>query len=282
LVERIFEAHVKPAIGKRPLAELRRAHLVELLDDLQNEKGLRAQVNRVRSQVIAALNWAVEHELLDSNPAATIRKRRLEVSRDRVLTGQELRSIWKAAEALPEPSGSFVQVLILTAQRRDECRCMTWHEIDRPQALWLLPAGRNKSNRDHEIPLPPTIVKLLDRLKRLGEQVFTIDGERPYSGQKRLAAILVRNSGVTGWCFHDLRRTAASGMAALGVSIDVIERVLNHAKPGLVGVYNRHTYRSEMRAALEAWADHVAAVVAGAPAAWDEPAEPRQISRAAA
>jgi hypothetical protein len=161
LVERMFDMHVKPAkvdgrpLGEKPLGELRRADLVELLDDLQNEKGLNAQVNRVRSQVVAALNWAIEREYLDTSPAAAIKKRKIEASRDRVLNEDELRAIWRAAQRLSDPSRSLVQAWILTGQRRDEVRCMMWSEVDLDRALWTLPAARNKGKRDHEIPLLP-------------------------------------------------------------------------------------------------------------------------------
>ena len=263
LVERMFEAHVKPAIGKRLLTELRRADLVELLDDLQNEKGLRAQVNRVRSQVVAALNWAVEHEYLDANPAAAVKKRKIEASRDRVLSSDELRAIWRAADALSEPSKSLVKAWILTGQRRDEVRCMTWSEVALDRALWTLPAGRNKGKRDHEIPLSAAMVALLGK-PRPGRPVFTTDGQKPYAGQKRLKAILDRESGVTSWTFHDFRRTASTGMAALHIPQDTIDRVLNHAKGTLAGTYNRHEYLNEKRRALEAWTEHVAFIVGNA------------------
>jgi integrase len=260
LVERMLDAHVKPAVGKRPLTELRRADLVELLDELQNEKGLRAQVNRVRSQVVAALNWAVEHEYLDANPAAAVKKRKIEASRDRVLTNDELRAIWREADALSEPSRSLVKAWILTGQRRDEVRCMTWREVDFGRALWTLPAARNKGKRDHDVPLSPVMVALLSKT-RLGNHVFTIDGGKPYAGQKRLKAILDRESGVTDWTFHDFRRTVSTGMAALHIPQDTIDRVLNHAKGRLAGTYNRHEYLDEKRRALETWADHVAFIV---------------------
>jgi len=263
LVERMFDVHVKPAIGNRPLAELRRADLVELLDDLQNEKGLRAQVNRVRSQVVAALNWAVEREYLDANPAAAVKKRKIEASRDRVLSNDELRAIWRAAEALSEPGRSLVKAWILTGQRRDEVRCMPWSEVDLGRALWTLPAARNKAKRDHEIPLSPAILALLGK-PRPGVPVFTNNGQTPYAGQKRLKAILDRDSGVTGWTFHDFRRTASTGMAALHIPQDTIDRVLNHAKATLAGTYNRHEYLDEKRRALEAWAEHVAFIVGDA------------------
>jgi integrase len=263
LTERMFDAHVKPALGKRALADLRRGDLVELLDDLQNEKGLHAQVNRVRSQVVAALNWAVEREYLDTSPAAAIRKRKIEASRDRVLSDDELRAIWRAAEKLSEPSRALVKAWIVTGQRRDEVRCMTWNEVDLGRALWTLPAARNKGKRDHEIPLSLAMVALLGKPRR-GRPVFSIDGHKPYAGQKRLKAILDRESGVSGWTFHDLRRTASTGMAALHIPQDTIDRVLNHAKGSLAGTYNRHEYLNEKRQALEAWAERVAFIVSDA------------------
>jgi integrase len=257
----MFDSHVNPAIGRKPLAELRRADIVELLDNLQNEKGLRAQVNRVRSQVLAALNWGIEREYLDTNPAAAIKKRKIEASRDRVLTDDELRAIWRAADSLPDPSRSLVKTWILTGQRRDEVRCMAWSEVDLTRALWTLPAARNKGKREHEIPLAPGMVTLLNGLSRRGLPVFTTGGTKPYAGQKRLKAILDREAGVTGWTVHDLRRTASTGMAALHVPQDTINRVLNHAKGTLAGTYNRHDYLDQKRKALEAWAERVAFIV---------------------
>jgi integrase len=262
LVERMFNAHVKPAIGKTALAELRRADIVELLDDLQNEKGFRAQVNRVRSQIVAALNWAVEREYLDANPAAAVKRRKLlEGSRERVLTDVELRAIWRATDKLTDPSRSFVRALILTGQRRNEVRCMRWGEIDQERAVWLLPGSRNKSTRDHEVPLAPAMVALLDGLRRRGPPVFTVDGTKPYAGHQSAKAVLDHTSGVHGWTYHDVRRTVATGMAGLHLPQDTIERVLNHAKPTLVATYNRHHHLDQKRAALVAWAERVAFIV---------------------
>jgi integrase len=235
--------------------------LVELLDDLQNEKGLRAQVNRVRSQLIAAFNWAIEREYLDTNPAAAIKRRRIEASRDRILSHDEMRSIWEAAEHLEDPSRTLVKTWILTGQRRDEVRCMEWAELDLKNALWALPAARNKAKRDHEVPLAPALVVLLEGLPRVGPYVFALSKERPYSGQKRLKEMLDHKSGVSGWTIHDLRRTCSTGLAALHVAQDVIDRVLGHAVATLAGTYNRHGYAAEKRRALNAWAEHLAFIV---------------------
>jgi integrase len=261
LTERMLANHVRPAIGKKLLGELRRADIVELLDGLQNEKGFKAQVNRVRAQVVAAFNWAIEREYLDTNPAAAIRRRKIEAPRDRVLSDDELRAIWQAADGLADPSRSLVKAWILTGQRRDELRCMTWREVDPNRAVWTLPARRNKGKRDHEIPLAPAMLALIEALPRRSHYVFTIDGTRPYSGQEYLKAILDSKSGVKGWTFHDFRRTASTGMAALHVPQDTIDRVLNHAKGTLAGTYNRHQYLDQKRKALEAWAERVAFIV---------------------
>src|SRR5205814_6282908 len=91
--------------------------------------------------------------------------------------------------------------------------------------------------------------------------VFTTDGKKPYAGQKRLKAILDRESGVQGWTFHDIRRSVATGLAALHIGQDTIDRVLGHAKRSLAGTYNRHDYLDQKRKALDAWAERVAFIV---------------------
>ena len=106
------------------------------------------------------------------------------------------------------------------------------------------------------------------------EYVFSVDGERPYAGQRRLKQILDREIKTSlenasdnnqtefeEWVFHDLRRTLASGLAQLRAPEEVIKRVLNHAPSGVVAVYNRHEYLEEKRAALEAWSSYVHGIV---------------------
>jgi len=270
MTERMFDRHVKPTIigGMRlrdkPLSELRRGDIVELLDDLQNNKGFGAQVNRVRTEVVAALNWAIEREWIEANPAAAIRKRKIEAPRERKLSDDELRAIWKGACRLREPSNSYFRTLILTGQRRDEIRRMTRAERDTKEGLWTLPRGRNKGKRDHGLPLSTAVMEILDSLPNLGPYFFTVTGNKPYAGTKRLKEILDRESGVTGWVFHDLRRTFRSGLAKLGVREEVAELLLNHARRGLARVYNQHEYLEEMREAMGKWADYVAFIVGDA------------------
>jgi integrase len=226
---------------------------------------MKAQVNRVRSQLIAALNWAIdERGYLQSNPAARVRRRKLETSGTRVLKPAEIRAIWTAAERASQVGRSLIQLLLLTGQRRDEIRCMQWSEIDLDQRLWVLPAARNKAKRDHAVPLSLPALEILKKITQDSAFVLTLSGRKPFAGHQQLKAALERTSKVTGWRLHDARRTVSSGLAELHIPQDTIDAVLGHAKKSLSGVYNRYDYLEPKRAALELWAKHVTAIVSGA------------------
>ena len=127
----------------------------------------------------------------------------------------------------------------MTGQRRDEVAGMTWKEIDVERRLWTLPPGRTKSNRPHEVPLSDAAIAVLELLPRIaGDYVLTTNGTSPSSGyskgKRRLDALLPPD--VPEWRLHDLRRTAASGMARLGINLPVIEKVLNHSSGSFAGM----------------------------------------------
>jgi integrase len=268
---KLWEQHIYPAPGQPPfgskaISEIRPSHIVALLDYLAKQKGLRAQVNRVRSQLIAFFNWAVEREHIETNPAATVKRRKdLEDSRTRTLDDAELKKVWCAAETLTQYPRALIQAWILTGQRRDEVRCMEWKEVDLDAARWLLPARRNKGKRDHLVPLSPAMVAMLRRLceQKLGDYVFSVSGRKPYAGQKTLKRTIDKKAGLNQpWVWHDLRRTVATNLsAALKVPQEVIDRILNHARPGLARTYNLNEYLDEKRKALNTWAERVAFVV---------------------
>ncbi len=263
MTERLLETHVLPVLGEKPAAEIRHPDIAELMDDLRNKKKMAAQVNRVRSQLHKLFAWGVEREYAPHNPVADTIRRKIEPpdGRDRDLKPHELRAIWKAALALPTPSGELVRAWILTGMRRDELRCARWDEIDLEHAVMKLPAARNKGKRDFELPLSPAMVELFEKMPRRGDFVFTLNGKHPYSGTKRLKEILDRKSGVKDWVFHDTRRTVRTGLAEINIADEIAERVMNHAQPKLTRTYNKHDYKAKMRDALSAWADRVAFLV---------------------
>ena len=170
------------------------------------------------------------------------------------------------------PFGPLFRLLILTGARREEIGALRWSEIKKDRIE--LDGSRTKNGQPHTIPLSILAAALIKKLPRLGksEYVFTTTGETPVSGWSKAKASLDEavtniNRGKTlpGWRLHDLRRTVATGMQRLGISLQVIEAVLGHlsgSRAGIVGVYQRHKFDAEKKAAIGAWAEHVSRLVA--------------------
>jgi integrase len=265
LREMYLRLHILPALGDRVLSEIRRADVIELLDDLEHRKGLRQMTNRVRACLRVLFEYAIERELVDANPVAGTRRRNVERERDRVLADDEIRTLWHALDTLPAPVPAFVRTLLLTGARRENVRVMAWDELDLAARLWTVPAIKAKTANAYEIPLSRQMVELLEGMERRGPFVFTRDGSRPISGMSAIKAALDRVSGLGEWRLHDLRRTLRTGLARLGVVEEIAERVIGHVRSKLIRTYDLHQYRAEKAEALQRWADHVTGLVAAEP-----------------
>ena len=138
-------------------------------------------------------------------------------------------------------------------------------ELNSGFSAWTLPAPRSKNGKPHVVPLSEEMRALLRAQPPLTETDLVFPGEKGvFSGWSKSKARLDRLSGVSGWTLHDLRRTLATGLQKLGVRLEVTEAVLNHvsgSRAGIVGVYQRHEWQGEKRAALAAWGAHVAAII---------------------
>nr|WP_281381219.1 site-specific integrase [Methylobacterium brachythecii] len=211
---------------------------------------------------------------------ATLKPPSPEVARDRVLSDAELRAIWLAAEGMGYPFGPFVQLLVLTGQRRSEVLDAEWPEFAAAERAWTIPRHRAKNDRAHVVPLSDAaliILKGLPRIQRssqpdqLSRFLFTTTGDTPFSGVSKATDRLTKLAAghmpegiqIEPWRLHDLRRTFASGCARLGVGVHVVEKALNHTSGtfgGIVGVYQRFDFADERRKALELWADHISRI----------------------
>jgi integrase len=261
-------------LGSRPIADLTRADLVRLLDQM-GDRGVKQGRNRLLAHTHRFLGWAVERGLIEANPADGIKAPAKEVARDRVLDDDELAAVWRACGGMGFPFGLLFRLMIATAQREGEVAGLRWPDVDLDRAVWTLPREQTKADRTHAVPLSDLALEVLIPLPRLhdGELAFSTNGVTPPSGWSRAKARLDRLSGVTGWRLHDLRRTAASTMARLGHPPHVVAAVLNHAPgstQGITAVYNRHRYDDEKRAALDAWARHIRQVAERAAAKNEE------------
>jgi integrase len=266
--ERLLRAEFLPKLGNRCLGEVGRADIRQLVEDIAERVPIVA--NRTLGLLRLLCNWARAQDIIAVSPCDGLKPPAPERSRDRILSDDEIRLFWRACETVGWPFGPLAQMLLLTGQRRDEVGAMTWSEVDLATATWRLAGERVKNSREHAIALSTPALRLLEGLPRI--DVFTTSGAGPVDGFSRAknridAAVLeIARQGdpsikeIPHWTFHDLRRTAASGMASLRVAPHVVEAVLNHASgtiKGVAAVYNRYRYDEEKRAALEAWGRRV-------------------------
>jgi integrase len=224
--------------------------------------------NRTLAHIKRLCRWASARDIIEGDPAVHVEKPAPETKRDRVLTDEELAMIWGAASRMGFPFGPAVHLLVLTAARREEIFGLSWREIDRESAAIRVPSERAKSKEGRMIPLSPAALGLLDQLPRFvdGDYVFGQGGKAPFANvghaKARLDRIIAeaRAAPMPAWRLHDLRRTVATGLQRLGTRLEVIETVLGHvsgSRAGIVGIYQRHRFEGEARAALVAWGEYV-------------------------
>jgi integrase len=212
--------------GARSFAEITRRDVIELLDD--KAKVLPRQSDEIRKHLRTLFAWAADRELIDRDPTNVSGRARY-VPRDCVLSDGELCSVWQACEPLGWPLGPLFRLLLLTGQQRDEVGAMSWSEIDLDARVWTIPAARAKNGKTHDVHLSDLAIEIRAALPRTGEMVFASHGPGAPKGCSHAKARLDGLLAATGKppeasTPHDLRRSAASGMARLGIAPHVVDR----------------------------------------------------------
>jgi integrase len=264
--ERDLQREFLPAWRGRPIGSIARLDIIKELDRIADRSSPR-RANRYLALIKKLFSWAAERGYVEASAAAVVKPPGREVSRDRVLADAELAAVWRCCEQAGWPFGDLFRLLAVTGQRLGEVAAMRWENIDLSARIWTVPAELSKNSIANEVPISDLAFEILERLSPLAGHssgyVFpAMNGSsNPVSGFSRAKANLDKalSAGVdfAPWRLHDLRRTAASGMARLGVAPHVIERLLNHMQPGVAGVYNRFGYLPEKRTALDLWAAHI-------------------------
>lgn len=274
----------------RPLSEIT-AHDIHALIDEARTRGVpgwgRQRKGKSKSMAWVTLvrvsrffSWLVEQRVIEKNPCDGVHRPDVSTPRDRVLTDAEIRWFWLACDDLGEPFGPLLKLCLLTGQRRDEVAGMTLAELSSDRSTWTLSGPRTKNKRPHTIPMPQAAQDLIGSIRVVEGKpgfIFTTTGQSHVSGWSRtkrrldakmleLARAEAADTVIPPWTIHDLRRTCAAGLQRLGVPLPVTERVLNHVSgsfAGIVGVYQRHEFADEKRAALQRWAESVLRIVTG-------------------
>jgi integrase len=265
--ERGFRQFVLPEWGARSIRDFHKANVRELVERVALDRPIAA--NRLHAALSVFGNWLAERDVIPVSFCAGVKRPSKEQARERILSDDEIRRLWLACDSIGNPSGALVKVLALTGQRRSEVSGMRRAEIIGGD-VWSLSPERTKNGRRHDIPLSGQVLEIVNAMPAVGDSdlIFTTTGGPLTHFHEMKLAIDAHMKPDSAWVFHDLRRSAASGMARLGVALPVIEKVLNHASgsfAGIVGVYQRHDYSSEKRNALQRWADHIDAIVHGEP-----------------
>ena len=260
--KRILHREVLSAWSGRSIHNINKQDVITLLDKIV-DRGSPGTANRTYKAIRAMFNWCIKRSLLEKSPCAGMAKPAPEIARSRVLSDEELAAIIQAARKMGYPYGEMVEFLVLTAQRRGEVADLVWDELDLVNGVWCLPANRTKNGRSHIVHLTSEARALLARVPHRSGYVFRVQSSRPLTNFVANKKKLDELSRVHGWVIHDLRRTAVTGMARLGVPPHVADKILNHQSgtiTGVAAVYQRHDFLTEREDALSNWARHVRAI----------------------
>ena len=268
-VEAIIRRELLPHWRTRPLSEITGKDAIRRVDAVKR-RGTPYAANRLVEVIKRLFTYAVEKMELTQSPMVSIKKPAKKIARDRTLKEQEIKDLWTAWNSMGFPFGQFMQLLLLTAARRDEVAGMRWSELNLDAATWTIPRERTKSERANIVHLSPVALAALSAVPRtMAQFVFpTQRGNTYLSGFSKAKARADTLSGVTDWRIHDLRRTAVTGMAELNVPPHVVEKILNHSSgeiSGVAAVYNRFEYLEERADALDLWGQRIETIVAPGP-----------------
>jgi len=264
-VESTIRRRLLPHWKDKAIADLRRADATERTDAVMDE-GKPNAANELYGVIRRLGNWATARGTLEMSPFTAMEMPADKAERDRTLTSDEIRALWKAWDIDGYPFGDLQKLLLVTLQRRNEVAQMRQGEIDFDSKTWVIPGSRTKNKLIMLVPLSGTAIDILKGLpdREDGEFLFTTtDGERPVSGYSRAKARADKGSKVSGWTWHDLRRTGRTALSRLKVPEVVAERVLNHIEGSrLKRIYNLHEFEEEKRDALDRWARDLEATLA--------------------
>ena len=278
-IERRFNRNVLPVIGQTRLADLHKRDVNRVVDPILRRKSP-TEASRAFEDVRALIRWGVQRGDLDHSIVEGMKKPYVGAPRERVLSDDEINTLWNGlphALARSRSVQRIIRLLLATAQRVGEVAGMRKDELDLRARLWRLPGTRTKNAHPHQVPLSDLSLSIIgDALADSGDSPFVFPSGNFSLPGMAVAKCIARGQapdaenphgrfGVQGWTAHDLRRTALTGMARLGVAPMVLGHVANHrttTKAGVTfGVYVQHGFEQEKRAALDLWGDRLLAIV---------------------
>jgi integrase len=268
---RLLDKNILPELGRK------KAHLVtraELRGELTRIKNRPAPIeaNRTFEVVRRMFNWAIEEEVLAESPAVKLSKPADETGRERMLTADELQSLWEALDgAEPIVRGVF-RLMLLSAQRRNEISRMRWVDLDRRENWWNIPAELTKTKRSYRVPLTPAVLDVIEEIEKLKlDPVWVFPraaggGPVPETNVTRPFRKLIQHAGIAHFMPHDLLHTVTSHMTAMGISQFDVGKVRHHTSRDsktMTSRYDHYAYDREKRRTLDLWNARLLDIIAG-------------------
>ena len=272
---RLFK-RLLPVFGDKPVSEIREADILAFINGLlQGRAGGRHEADHLVGAIRHAFVWAKKHQhdqalksLVAINPAIDMARFSKPGERDRYLDHSEIRKFWVACSTVGWPGGHILQLLLLTGQRENEIAQLRWSELNLTDRVWNLPAARAKNSKAHIVHFSDLAMEIINALPHIDGSplVFTTNGRNPFTNFHRLRDRVHHLMGedVPHWQIRDLRRTATTLLAQVGVDHHVCDKILNHVGgkiSGTAAIYNRHQYLPERQLALEALGRKIAQLI---------------------
>jgi integrase len=266
---RIIANKLNPSFGKIRAQDVMRGDVRVLLEKIAERAPIDA--NRTLATCRKLYNWAISQDLVEANPCAHIAAPGHEHRRDRVLSDDEVCTVWKDLENEEPRMAAIMRLRLITAQRGGEVAAMERNELDLAGGWWTIPAQKVKNGLAHRVPLTALAIKILERaVAEPGGSSYVFPaplskGKAPTSkfDLTKTTERIRGRTGIKDLTAHDLRRTAASRMTSMGIPRLTVSKILNHVEPGVTAVYDRHSYDREKREALEQWALRLRIIVSG-------------------
>ena len=273
-VRAVLTNHLLPALGKHKIADVRRRDVIQMVERLAEPSPRQASLLLIYTKQVFA--FAQDREYIEGDPISSIKPAKVHPtmtpkSRERVLSEDEIRAVLADTryEGMTPRVHTILKLILLTGQRPGEVAGMRWSEVGDNE--WIIPAERRgKTGTRQTVPLTKWTRALLDeaRLWDKGDGLVFSSREGQAITTSALSRAIgrvdaLRDDGADRWTPHDLRRTMRTGLAAAGISETVAEAAVGHTRKGIAGVYDRHSYSAEVRAALEAWERRLHSIVEG-------------------
>jgi|SRR5665213_1662655 len=255
---RLLKRHFLPPLRHEKLSQITSQRLAKIIDRLSTTP---SEASHAFAAIRLFFNWAIRQELVPKSPCSALQAPLPAASRERVLTDEELQKLLAWANSVDSTFSTLIRLLILTGQRRGEIVALRGEMVDLETATITLPTTLTKNGRQHTFPFGPAVGAILKARQRDGLLFRGRGTDKPFDGWSKSKSALDRECPLAPWTIHDLRRTFATRLAALGTPIHVTEKLLNHVTgtiSGVAAIYNRHAYMDEMRQAIEAYERHLA------------------------